>query len=70
MPTIQLWLGAERLTAEMALTEDQERTGMMFRTHIGENEGMIFVLPTQQGFVLDEELSAAVVPSPTSIRTV
>jgi len=48
LPTIQLWLGPERLTAEMALTEDQERTGMMFRTHIGENEGMIFVLPTQR----------------------
>ena len=48
LPTIQLWLGPERMTAEMALTGDQERTGMMFRTRIGENEGMIFVMPTQR----------------------
>lgn len=48
LATIQLWLGPERMTAEMALTEDQERTGMMFRTHVAENEGMIFVFPTQR----------------------
>ena len=48
LATIQLWLGPERMTVEMALTEDQERTGMMFRTHVAENEGMIFVFPTQR----------------------
>jgi uncharacterized membrane protein (UPF0127 family) len=48
LPTIQLWLGAERLTAEMALTPQEIRTGMMFRTNMAENEGMIFVLSPQR----------------------
>jgi uncharacterized membrane protein (UPF0127 family) len=48
LSTIQLWLGAERLTAEMALTPEQIRTGMMFRTHMAENEGMLFVIPPQR----------------------
>jgi hypothetical protein len=48
LPTIQLWLGAERITAEMALTLEEKRTGMMFRTNMAENEGMIFVFPPQR----------------------
>jgi len=48
LPTIKLWLGAEELAAEMALTAQQERTGMMFRTNMAETEGMIFVLPLTQ----------------------
>jgi uncharacterized membrane protein (UPF0127 family) len=48
LETIQLWLGPERMTAEMALTAEQERTGMMFRTRMGENDGMIFVFPSQR----------------------
>jgi len=31
---VKLWLGSEELAAEMALTAEQERTGMMFRTNI------------------------------------
>ena len=46
--TVKLWLGPEEMTAEMAITEEQVRTGMMFRTNIDENEGMIFVLPSAQ----------------------
>jgi uncharacterized membrane protein (UPF0127 family) len=48
LPVIQLWLGPERITAEMALTAEAERTGMMFRTRMGENEGMIFVFAPQR----------------------
>jgi uncharacterized protein len=48
LPTIELWAGPGRIEAEMALTPAQERTGMMFRTQMGENEGMIFVFPPQQ----------------------
>ena len=33
------------MIAEMALTGIQQQTGMMFRTNIAENEGMIFVFP-------------------------
>ena len=48
LATIQLWLGPEQMTAEMALTDREIMTGMMFRTNLAENEGMIFVLPTTQ----------------------
>jgi uncharacterized membrane protein (UPF0127 family) len=44
LATIKLWIGAEEMVAEMAITPLQERTGMMFRTNMAENEGMIFVL--------------------------
>jgi len=44
LPTIQLWLGPEQMTAEMAVTAKEIMTGMMFRTNMAENEGMIFVL--------------------------
>ena len=48
LATIQLWIGPEQMTAEMAVTGKQIMTGMMFRTNMVPNEGMIFVLPTTQ----------------------
>lgn len=48
LPTIQLYVGPETITAEMAVTPRAEQTGMMFRTNVVENEGMIFVLPYPQ----------------------
>jgi len=48
LPTMKLYLGAETLEAELALTEDQEMTGMMFRTNIQETDAMLFVLPQPQ----------------------
>ncbi len=48
LPTIRIYLGAEQLDAEMALNQEQERTGMMFRTNILETDAMIFVLPVPQ----------------------
>jgi uncharacterized membrane protein (UPF0127 family) len=45
LPTIRLWLGSAEVSAEMALTSLQEETGMMFRTNLDENAGMIFPLP-------------------------
>jgi hypothetical protein len=45
LATIRLWLGAAELSAEMALTDIQQETGMMFRTNLDENSGMIFPLP-------------------------
>jgi len=44
-PTIKLGIGSEEMVAEMALSAAQQQTGMMFRTNIAENEGMVFVLP-------------------------
>src|SRR6185436_4281893 len=50
--TLKLWLGAQEITAELALTGLEIQTGMMFRTNMPENEGMLFVFPYpyQTGF--------------------
>jgi len=48
LATIKLWIGPEQMSTEMAVTEMQERTGMMFRTNMAESEGMIFVFPMPQ----------------------
>lgn len=43
LATVRLWLGSQELTAEVARTEVEIRTGMMFRTNIVDGEGMLFV---------------------------
>lgn len=43
--TLKLFLGAETLDAELALTKEQEMTGMMYRTNIAETDAMLFVFP-------------------------
>ena len=48
LPTLKLYLGAETLDAELALTWEQEMVGMMFRTNIQETDAMLFVLPAPQ----------------------
>jgi len=48
LPTIHLFLGAETLDAEQAVTPEQEMTGMMFRTNIQDSDSMLFVLPVPQ----------------------
>jgi hypothetical protein len=48
LPTMKIFLGAEILDAELALTSQQEMTGMMFRTNIQETDAMLFVLPVPQ----------------------
>ncbi len=42
---MKIYLGAETLDAELALTGIQEETGMMFRTNIQDTDSMLFVLP-------------------------
>ncbi|HWD91289.1 MAG TPA: DUF192 domain-containing protein [Verrucomicrobiae bacterium] len=48
LPTVKLWLGPEQMDAEMCVTPDETRTGMMFRKSMGENDGMIFSLDYDQ----------------------
>lgn len=48
LQTMELWLGSEEIIAELALTQPQMRTGMMFRTNLEENAGMLFPLPYTQ----------------------
>jgi uncharacterized membrane protein (UPF0127 family) len=45
LQTMKIYLGAETLDAELALTPQQESTGMMFRTNITDESAMLFVLP-------------------------
>ena len=48
LQTMKLWLGAEEMVAELALTAAQQQTGMMFRTNMEEGAGMLFPLPYTQ----------------------
>jgi hypothetical protein len=48
LPTMKIYLGAETLDAELALTWREEETGMMFRTNIQDSDSMLFVLPQPQ----------------------
>lgn len=52
LQTMKLWLGAEELVVELAVTGQQQQTGMMFRTNLAENAGMLFVFsgPHQASF--------------------
>ena len=62
--TMKLYLGSEVLDAELALTEKEERIGMMYRTNIPETDAMLFDLyiPQRASFWMTncpESLSAA-----------
>jgi len=64
LSTLRLFVGANELKTELARTELQIRTGMMFRTNILEEEAMLFVFPVphQVGFWMKNvsiELSCA-----------
>ena len=64
LQTLKVWVGSEELITELALTPVQNRTGMMFRTKMAENEAMLFVegAPRQVSFWMknvDIPLSAA-----------
>ena len=66
LPTIKIWLGAAELRAELATHWRQQQTGMMFRTNLAENAGMLFVFsqPHQAAFYMKNTtvpLSAAYV---------
>jgi len=43
--TVKLYLGAEMLDTEQALTPREQQTGMMFRTNVTDQSAMLFVLP-------------------------
>ena len=48
LPSLKLWVGNQVIEAEMAVTARELATGMMYRTNIAENEGMLFRLPFPQ----------------------
>jgi len=48
LPIIKLYLGPAELTAEVCLTPQQLATGMMYRSNLAENAGMLFPLGVPQ----------------------
>ena len=48
LPTVKLWVGAQELETEVAITMTQVATGMMFRQKMEENEAMLFVFAEPQ----------------------
>ena len=48
LPSLRLWVGKQIIEAEMAVTPRELATGMMYRTNIAENEGMLFRMPFPQ----------------------
>ena len=45
---MKLFIGPKEMTAELALSFQEIRTGMMFRTNMEPNTGMLFALPYSQ----------------------
>ncbi len=43
LPTLDITAGFHIIKAELAVTPEQQATGMMFRKEMGTNEGMLFV---------------------------
>ncbi|HUB67164.1 MAG TPA: DUF192 domain-containing protein [Candidatus Methylacidiphilales bacterium] len=46
LPTVTLHINNAELTTEVASTPEQQETGLMYRTKMDDNHGMIFLLPT------------------------
>ena len=58
LPTVSLGAGMHIIKAEVALTPEQHQIGLMHRTSMGANEGMLFVFdrPGQQCFWMKNTL--------------
>ena len=54
LQTMKLWLGPQEMTAELAFTQTEVATGMMFRKEMAETEGMLFIFarPHQTSFYM------------------
>jgi len=52
LPRVALGAGMHRIDAQVAATQDQRMTGLMFREEMPQQEGMLFVFeyPSQQCF--------------------
>lgn len=48
LKTIPLTIGKQTVTAELAATAESMMRGLMFRTELGANDGMLFVYPQPQ----------------------
>ena len=58
LPRVKLGAGMHQIDAQVAATNDQRMTGLMFRQEMPQQEGMLFVFeyPTQQCFWMKNTL--------------
>jgi uncharacterized membrane protein (UPF0127 family) len=75
LQTMKLYVGPEIVDAELALTSDEIRCGMMFRTNIQETDAMLFNLryPQQADFWMKncpESISVAYIAQDGTIRDI
>ncbi len=75
LKTMKIYLGPAEMEAEVAANDIQRQTGMMFRTQMGENDGMLFVFPVphQTAFEMKTTqvpLSAAYIDPEGTIREI
>jgi uncharacterized membrane protein (UPF0127 family) len=52
LPRVEAAIGGNRLALEVASTPDARRCGLSGRTNLGEDDGMLFVLPGQRKLYL------------------
>ena len=48
LPTTEIKVDGRSVTVELARTAEQRKTGLMFRESLGEDEGMLFVVPRER----------------------
>ena len=48
LPTIKIYLGPETMDAELAVTREEEATGLMYRTNVDDSTAMLFDLHQPQ----------------------
>lgn len=48
LETVEMVAGSRTLKLELARTADEREKGLMFRKSLGENEGMLFVFPSDE----------------------
>jgi len=48
LETVEMAAGSRMLKVELARTADEREKGLMFRKSLGENEGMLFVFPSDE----------------------
>jgi len=52
LPILELSAGIHLIRAEVAYTFDTRAQGLMFRKHLGPNEGMLFVFPHAEPYCM------------------
>lgn len=48
LPRADIRIGEHDLNVEIAATPETRRRGLMFRTNLGENQGMLFIFPGEE----------------------